>query len=524
MPEIIVKLGDNIVQKYFFTNETIHIGRSTDNEIVIENLAVSRNHATIECKGSEFILADLDSSNGCYVNGVRVKKGVLNNKDVITIGKHKMYFYHHPVEEKQEQAISPDFGERTMMMTSAPPSFARIEIIRGKQQGQTHELAGLEVRLGRGSDNQIRLSDWFVSKAHAIIEKRKGQYVLRDLGSWRHTYVNGAIVDEAVLNNGDEIQLGPTVTLRFSCEGEQDDELIVSPNAVMTPYQTPPEPDSDGEEAPADINVEIEEEAGVDAGQNSQEGAKFIDDMIESEIMADDDEEGEENEEAEAGIQAKEKDPDEADAQEAYEPENPAEESLEEGSLEGEPEDDDMDEEEALIEEEFALEEEAVNKDDVMDEEEVLDVEKTSEDEEFEGDEDSLEDGKAVDEEEAEDDEKDLIEEETPEEAGDDEWIEADGGNEVEAPVEETAEADEEMLASDEDDMAESEPVAQVTEAESEESSSPEDSESESEPVDEEQARQIQMWERALENKSVVIRRQAARELKKLTGRIHDVE
>src|SRR5215208_4026676 len=93
MPEIIVKLGDSIVQKNIFVKETIRIGRIPDNEIVVENLAVSRHHAVIEFSDGRYILSDLESSNGCFVNGVRVKKTELQDRDVITIGKHKLYFY-----------------------------------------------------------------------------------------------------------------------------------------------------------------------------------------------------------------------------------------------------------------------------------------------------------------------------------------------------------------------------------------------------------------------------------------------
>ena len=87
MPEIIVKLGDSIVQKNIFVKESIRIGRVPDNEIVVENLAVSRYHGIIDYEDGRYILTDLDSSNGTFVNGVRIKKTELQDRDVITIGK-----------------------------------------------------------------------------------------------------------------------------------------------------------------------------------------------------------------------------------------------------------------------------------------------------------------------------------------------------------------------------------------------------------------------------------------------------
>lgn len=74
MPELIVKLGDSIVHKYFFDKDVLSIGRAKDNDIVIENLSVSRNHARIRRVDNKFILTDLNSANGTYVNNVRVSK------------------------------------------------------------------------------------------------------------------------------------------------------------------------------------------------------------------------------------------------------------------------------------------------------------------------------------------------------------------------------------------------------------------------------------------------------------------
>lgn len=221
MPEIIVKLGDNIVQKNFFVKEAVRIGRSADNEIVIENLSVSRAHATIQYEDGHYLLSDLDSSNGTYVNGVRIKKTELLDRDVITIGKHRLYFYDQRSPDAPVKAAVMDV-DSTMMFDparlpvaeEAPP--ARVQVLKGRQKGKTFVLKEARTTLGRGGGNDIRLSDWFVSKEHAVIERRGNQYVIQDMDSWRHTIVNGQIVEETVLEHGALIQLGPTVQLQFT--------------------------------------------------------------------------------------------------------------------------------------------------------------------------------------------------------------------------------------------------------------------------------------------------------------------
>jgi pSer/pThr/pTyr-binding forkhead associated (FHA) protein len=208
MPEIIIKLGDKVVQKYYLYKDSISIGRAPENEISIENLAVSRRHAEIREKNGSYLLEDLDSANGTFVNGVQVTRTEIFDKDVIGIGKHKLHFY-------DQQAASMDGAEKTMLLTRPAATKAALRVIRGKQKDQIFQLNKVESRVGRAADNDIRLSDWFVSKYHAEITRRGMVYVIRDLGSWRHTLVNGHMIDEQALKPGDEIQFGPKIAVVF---------------------------------------------------------------------------------------------------------------------------------------------------------------------------------------------------------------------------------------------------------------------------------------------------------------------
>ncbi|MCH7958323.1 MAG: FHA domain-containing protein, partial [Proteobacteria bacterium] len=92
MPEITVTLGDKVVQTLFMDADPVKIGRTPDNDIPIDNLAISRHHATISRLRQYYIIEDHGSSNGTFVNGKEIKKVVLEDKDVITIGKHKLEF------------------------------------------------------------------------------------------------------------------------------------------------------------------------------------------------------------------------------------------------------------------------------------------------------------------------------------------------------------------------------------------------------------------------------------------------
>ncbi len=215
MPEIIVKVGENIVKQYFFAKETMSVGRAPDNEIVIENLAISRNHANIQFEDGKYWVTDLGSSNGTYVNGVKVKRTELIDKDVITLGKHKLFFYDQRASDAQA-ASQPDIGDCTMLVT--PVTVAQLTVTKGRQKGQTFILEQTACTLGKAPECDIQINDWFVSRQHAVIEKHNQDYLIRDLNSWRHTRVNGEIIEQATLVSGDTIQLGPTVTLNFALE------------------------------------------------------------------------------------------------------------------------------------------------------------------------------------------------------------------------------------------------------------------------------------------------------------------
>ena len=96
------------------TKERMTIGRKAHNDIVIDNLAVSGEHAAVVTILHDSFLEDLDSTNGIEVNGSRCKKHFLQNNDVIEIGKHKLKY----VNDQITKMTSEEF-ERTMVIRSS---------------------------------------------------------------------------------------------------------------------------------------------------------------------------------------------------------------------------------------------------------------------------------------------------------------------------------------------------------------------------------------------------------------------
>ena len=93
MPVVTLKFKENIINKYKLDDKkSLLIGRRRTNDLVIENLAVSGDHAKIEPSQGGFVLTDLQSKNGTYVNNKLVSTRQLKNGDVVKIGMHTLIF------------------------------------------------------------------------------------------------------------------------------------------------------------------------------------------------------------------------------------------------------------------------------------------------------------------------------------------------------------------------------------------------------------------------------------------------
>ncbi len=100
-----------VLQEYPLSKERMTVGRKSHNDIVIDNLAVSGEHAAIVTIQNDSFLEDLDSTNGVMVNGMATKKHFLQNNDVIEIGKYKIKY----LNDQPTQTTAADF-ERTMVL------------------------------------------------------------------------------------------------------------------------------------------------------------------------------------------------------------------------------------------------------------------------------------------------------------------------------------------------------------------------------------------------------------------------
>ncbi len=111
MARLILSLDNQVLAEYNMSKERYTIGRLPDNDVRIDNPAVSGHHSLIINILNDSFLEDLNSTNGTYVNGKLIKKHALQNGDVITIGHHQLRFSDQQVNDAEQ-----DEFEKTMVI------------------------------------------------------------------------------------------------------------------------------------------------------------------------------------------------------------------------------------------------------------------------------------------------------------------------------------------------------------------------------------------------------------------------
>jgi len=138
--KLILSMDGVVIQEYPLVKERMTIGRKPHNDIVIDNLAVSGEHAAIVTILHDSFLEDLDSTNGLEVNGVPTKKHFLQNNDLVEIGKYKLKY----INDQVSQTTAADF-EKTMVLRAPVKQAAGAEKT-GETGSFTHTQINPNVR------------------------------------------------------------------------------------------------------------------------------------------------------------------------------------------------------------------------------------------------------------------------------------------------------------------------------------------------------------------------------------------
>jgi pSer/pThr/pTyr-binding forkhead associated (FHA) protein len=193
------------------------IGRAADNDIVIDNLAVSRVHSVIEEDKGQHYIRDCDSLNGTIVNGRRVGRALLSDGDQIQIGKHNIVFRkqgagpiatgHGTDRFDQTVIMHADNKKQTLQGGSLAGPAPRL-VAREKAGNRVFEIGDSRLTMGTDAEADIELTGFLVAKRHAEIRRENGHYVIRHVAGRRKVFVGGKPVKEWILRNNDRVKIG----------------------------------------------------------------------------------------------------------------------------------------------------------------------------------------------------------------------------------------------------------------------------------------------------------------------------
>jgi len=242
MAKLIISSDGKVESEYELNTETTSIGRHKNNDIQIDNLAVSGHHSQLLKILDDCFIEDLNSSNGTYVNGNLIKKHSLNDGDEIKIGKHYLRF----INENSASAPAEDEFEKTMIIrpdsAGMPESAGNSDI--DKQMGQiaaklatehkqdsapskTIGKASLQLLSGTNSGKRLPLTKVLTTlgkpgvQVAAITRRPTGYYILHVEGGSNsgNPTINGEAISSKAspLSNNDIIEVAG-IKMEFNIE------------------------------------------------------------------------------------------------------------------------------------------------------------------------------------------------------------------------------------------------------------------------------------------------------------------
>jgi predicted component of type VI protein secretion system len=217
----------------------VTIGRAPDNDIAIDNLAVSNYHARIYVEAGSLVVEDLNTLNGSFLNDIRIERAMLKDGDGILIGKHHVFvdlsndaalaldsWRKAPVPRMNETMVL-DTQELRRMLEEASAAGERsqlapdrlrvptLTVLRGRTNQKEYRLAGKLTVIGHSDMATVQLRSWFTPNIAAQINKHEDGYYL-GRGD-RLPKINGVEIGGLTkLRDGDLIELGRVqLTFRY---------------------------------------------------------------------------------------------------------------------------------------------------------------------------------------------------------------------------------------------------------------------------------------------------------------------
>ena len=229
MGKLVVSLDGVVIKEVQITKDKTTLGRRPYNDIVIDNLAVSGEHAVLQMVGADVFIEDLNSTNGTYINGRAVKKQLLSHNDTVEIGKYKIKYLVDEASDFEKTQIVRG-GSHAMGVGQGPgpgaasarpqTGFAGNPVVGAPAAGTpslASQTALIKVLNGVAAGREVMLSKVVTTVGKpgvqvASITRRPTGYNLAHVEGVNRPHINGVALvgDSMPLRNGDVIELAGT--------------------------------------------------------------------------------------------------------------------------------------------------------------------------------------------------------------------------------------------------------------------------------------------------------------------------
>jgi hypothetical protein len=221
MAKLVLSLDGDMLGHHFIAQDRFSIGRKPHNDMHIDDSSVSKEHAVILTIGNDQVLEDLGSTNGTLVNGNIIRKHILQNNDVIEIGRYQIRY----MNQKAQPGM--DF-DRTLMMApihrqrkahgnaetqDVEPADKALSVARAANAN--FPLGGVKVLEGAHAGQTLELSRPLATFGKsgvqvAVINRRPHGYTITHVEGRKRPLVNLRPIDEKshALQEGDQIEVG----------------------------------------------------------------------------------------------------------------------------------------------------------------------------------------------------------------------------------------------------------------------------------------------------------------------------
>ncbi|RID97696.1 FHA domain-containing protein [Simplicispira hankyongi] len=219
MPRMVVSIDGVVIKEVELTKERTTLGRRPYNDIVIDNLAVSGEHAAFHMAGNDVAIEDLHSTNGTYVNGKAVTRHELRNGDTLEVGKYKIRFFNEAEDPQFEKTMvfKPGMVPPPVAARSAAPTTGPAPLSGFGSAGGTAITAVIRVLSGPATGREVALTKVVTTigkpgVAVASVTRRHHGFVLAHVEGPEPPELNGARIgnDPVPLKDGDRLALAGT--------------------------------------------------------------------------------------------------------------------------------------------------------------------------------------------------------------------------------------------------------------------------------------------------------------------------